>query len=575
MTTNQEGPRLWPAILILAMMGAGRLWSMLDPTQFFLGLLVAPLLANLFLVLWWLFASGGVPLLHRITVVLALMVTFAATAFVSAETFNAFGLILYALPLTACVWVGWLVVSFFLPWPVRHAILLVGIVASIGIFNMLRFDGTDGEFNADINWRWTPTIEAKTLSKLQSIEGKKQADIAAVTVNLQPGDWPAFRGPARDGVVPNTRIARDWSNNPPKLVWKRPVGPGWSSMTIVGEALFTQEQRDQEEVVLCYRASNGEEIWRHADPERFTEAVAGPGPRATPTFHNGRIFAQGAKGRLNCLDAGTGKRIWSRDVAADAGAKVPQWGFSSSPLVVQGVVTVFAGGEDGEKGVIGYNADTGEIAWVAGEGKHSYASTHHATLAGIEQILITSNHGVTSFEPKSGKILWTHAWPTSEFARIVQPVLLGDADLLVGTGMMLGTRRLHLEKNGDVLAAKEMWTTSKFKPYYNDLVVHEKHLYGFDGAFFIAAKLEDGKTTWRERGYGAGQVLLLRDQGLLLILTEKGEIALLNANPNQHEELARIDGIEGKTWNHPVLVRGRLYVRNGQEMACFEMPTQD
>jgi len=345
---------------------------------------------------------------------------------------------------------------------------------------------------------------------------------------------------------------------------------------VVGDRLYTQEQRGEQEVVVCYSADTGDEIWSHGDAVRFTEVVSGAGPRATPTFHEGKIYALGAKGVLNCLDAATGRPLWSRDIVADSGAKVPIWGFSASPLVARGVVTVFAGGPDG-KSVLGYQAASGELAWAAGEGQLSYGSPHLARLGGVEQVLMATDAGLTAFHPTTGDVLWRHGWPSGDgMARIVQPAILSDSDVLIGTGMKVGTRRLHVTRGDDGWADKEVWTTKAINPYFNDLVIHEGHLYGFDGIFFTCVSLEDGQGKWRERGYGGGQVLLLADQGLLLVLTEKtGEVALVRATPDELQELGRFKVIEGKAWNHPVVARGKLFVRNGEEMACFELKLED
>jgi outer membrane protein assembly factor BamB len=576
-TDSVTKPRLWPGLLILGLLGAARLWAISgdgSPTQFFVGLFLAPMAVLLLLILWWMFFSR-VSRLDKVAVIGTLVAAFGATALVSLDSFGIFGLVLYAVPFVEVVWVGLLLISVFLAWPIRRAVLLAGIVVSVGIFSLLRFNGTDGAFNADISWRWTPTAEANTMAKLKALDAEKKIEpvpTAVAKIELQPGDWPGFRGPDRDSVVHGSRIASDWTKTPPKLVWKRPVGPGWSSFAVVGDHLYTQEQRDGDEVVICYRASTGDEIWRHVDKQRFDEKIGGPGPRGTPTFHDGKIYAQGANGTVNCLDAATGKVIWSRDVVKDADAKVPMWGYASSPLVVKGVVTVFAGGEP-DKAVIAYNADTGEPVWSGGKGKLSYASTQAATVAGVEQLLFATEAGVTAFEPEKGTILWSHDWPSGGVVRIVQPVVLGDSDVVIGTGMGIGTRRIHVSKDGSNLTTKEVWTSTKFKPYYNDFVVYKDHAYGFDTNMFVCIRLEDGKSMWRERGYGSGQVLLLADQGLLLILSETGEVALVEANPEHRTELGRFEAIEKKTWNHPVLVRDRLYVRNGQEMACYELPT--
>jgi outer membrane protein assembly factor BamB len=466
--------------------------------------------------------------------------------------------------------VGWLVVSFFLSWPIRRAGLVVALLLTLGYYTLLRLEGLTGSFTPQMSWRWTPTAEDKLLAEIAS---RKQAEAAPAkgAVAVQPGDWPGFRGPDRDGRCAGVRLATDWAQHPPEKVWRHRIGPGWSSFAVVAGRLYTQEQRGENELVVCYDAASGAELWTHRDETRFYEFLGGAGPRATPTFHDGKLYALGANGHLNCLNPVTGEVVWTRDIAKDGGTKIPQWGFSSSPLVADGVVMVFAGGPD-SKGVLGYHATTGELAWSAGEGTGSYSSPHLAHLGGVEQVLMATDTGLTSLEPNSGKVLWKHDWDTKGVTRIVQPALVSESDVLIGTGMGVGTRRISVHHDGSSWAAdQEVWTKKTIKPYFNDLVVHEGHLYGFDDNFFTCVRLEDGKGCWRARGYGNGQVLLLADQGVLLVLSEEGEVALVATNPERHQELGRFKAIEGKTWNHPVVAHGKLYVRNGEEVACFQL----
>jgi outer membrane protein assembly factor BamB len=249
------------------------------------------------------------------------------------------------------------------------------------------------------------------------------------------------------------------------------------------------------------------------------------------------------------------------------------WGFSASPLVKDGLVTVFGGAEG--KAVVAYDAATGDLRWSGGDGLMSYASTHLASIDGVEQLLMATNDGLYSFDPASGKELWKHEWTSGDAARIVQPAIVEGNDVILGTGMGIGTRRIHVVRDGDAWTTQEVWTTKQFKPYFNDFVVYEGALYGFDGAIFSCVDAETGDVNWKERGYGSGQVLLLADQGLLLVLAETGEVALLEANAEELRELAKIPALAGKTWNHPVVAHGLLLVRNGEEMVCFELPVEE
>src|SRR6185503_11541432 len=211
---------------------------------------------------------------------------------------------------------------------------------------------------------------------------KAAAPSGPITAAKTQPEWPGFRGPRRDGIVRGARIKTDWSGSPPAQVWRRQVGPGWSSFAVAGDLMYTQEQRGEDEVVACYKASTGEPVWIHRDATRFWESNAGAGPRATPTLSNGRLYTFGATGIVNALDAGDGTVVWSRNAATDAKKKVPNWGFAGSPLVVGDVVVVAAGGA-----LVGYDRATGDPRWLGPSGGWGYSSPHLLTIDGVEQVV--------------------------------------------------------------------------------------------------------------------------------------------------------------------------------------------
>jgi hypothetical protein len=249
-----------------------------------------------------------------------------------------------------------------------------------------------------------------------------------------------------------------------------------------------------------------------------------------------------------------------------------QWGYASSPLIVHGLVAVFAGGPE-RQAIQTYDAVTGEKKWAAGEGIHSYCSPQRMTIDGVEQIVIVTEHGLTGIAPKVGEVLWEYVWDEG-IQRVLQPARIGESDFLIGTTFGKGARRVHVSRGKNGWSAEQVWQTKTFSPYFSDMVIHDNHLYGFDGAFLACVNLADGKRCWKERGYGAGQVLLLADQGALLVLTETGDIALVATDPAKLNELARVTALEGKTWNHPVIAHGRLYIRNDHWMACYRLKTE-
>jgi outer membrane protein assembly factor BamB len=271
---------------------------------------------------------------------------------------------------------------------------------------------------------------------------------------------------------------------------------------------------------------------------------------------------------MNALDAGNGAVMWSRNAGTDTGAKIPGWGFASSPLVVKDVVIVAASGR-----LVAYDLATGNPRWVRTTGGGGYSSPHLATIDGLAQILLLSGGGVTSVAPADGSLLWQHSW--MEGVSIVQPALAADGTVLIAGGDTMGgagIRRLAVAHGPAGWTVEERWTSRGLKPYYNDFVVHEGHAYGFDGTILACIDLEDGQRKWKGGRYGGGQLVVLADQDLLLVISEEGELALVSATPDKFTEVTRFKAIEGKTWNHPVIVGDVLLVRNGQEMAAFRLP---
>jgi outer membrane protein assembly factor BamB len=382
-----------------------------------------------------------------------------------------------------------------------------------------------------------------------------------------PTAWPGFRGPNRDGVVRGVQIETDWSQKPPAELWRRAIGPGWSSFAVNGDLVYTQEQRGDHEMVSCYRLTTGEPVWRHRDAVRFYESNGGPGPRGTPTLYDRRVYTFGATGILNALDAATGAVVWSRNAATETGVEIPGWGFASSPLVVGDVVIVAASGQ-----LAAYDVRTGKSRWMGAKGGAGYSSPHFARIGGIPQVLLLRGARTISVAPSDGTLLWEHT-SGQPAVSIVQPaVAAGDVLIAAGDAMGgMGMRRITVGHRTAGWTIQERWTSRGLKPYFNDFVVHEGHAYGFDGSIMSSINLENGERKWKGGRYGHGQLLLLPEQDLLLVLSEEGELALVAASPDKFTELARFKAIEGKTWNHPVLVGDVLLVRNGEEMAAFRL----
>jgi outer membrane protein assembly factor BamB len=600
--------RVWPGLVALLALGAARFGvkAVVPGFDGFSRGMTWGFWAMGAILVWWLLLSRA-RWFERLGGVAVVALGFFLAWQLQHPSMGAFWAFAY-LPQSVCLaLVAGAVAARGLHGAARWATIGGAILLTCLAWTLVRMDGVSGDHAATFGWRWAPSAEERLLARADrepaprasasatptapgpstppppaktaaAPRARPVAEASAPTAASVPADagptadWPGFRGPSRDGVVRGPRIATDWSSTPPVEVWRRAVGPGWSSISVHGDRIYTQEQRGDDEVVACYDAATGAPVWAHADKARFFETVGGPGPRGTPTLQGGRVYTLGATGILNALDADDGAVAWSRDAAGDGEAtpsmgggekrRVPDWGFSSSPLVIGDLVVVAVAGQ-----LVAYDLATGEKRWAGPAGGVSYSSPLLATIGGVPQVLLMSGAGLTSLSA-DGQRLWEHKWRGFP---IVQPALVGDDSLLVVAQGTSGTRRLAVARGADGWSVQERWTSPALKPYFNDFVVHGGHAYGFDGRILACIDLEKGERQWKGGRYGSGQLVLLPDQDLLLVLSEEGELALVRATPEGFTELSRTRAISGKTWNHPALVGDLLLVRNGAEMAAFRL----
>ena len=612
--TPRKPLRLWPGVVAVVMLWFARfVLPVIVPETTFFGVL-AGVFGGLIVLLWWLFFSRA-PWSDRLGALVLMVVGLLATSRLVHESIanGMMGMMLtiFAIPVLSLALVLGAVVGRQFSAAGRRASLATAIILGCGAFLLLRTGGITGDADSDFHLRWTPTPEERLLAEADdepptpvagsgaletpkeqpaspgsqaatqaapraaaatsdspaSARAERDAAKVSSTTPVAEAVWPGFRGPRRDGVIPGAQIETDWSRSPPRELWRRPVGPGWSSFAVRGNVLYTQEQRGDDEVVSAYDVTTGEPVWRHRDAVRFWESNGGAGPRATPTLSDDRVYSFGATGILNALDADTGALAWSRNVASDTDTNVPGWGFASSPLVVGDVVIVAAAGK-----LAAYDRATGSPHWIGPDGGWGYSSPHRITIDGVAQVLLLNGGGATSVAPADGKVLWEHRWSGGN---IVQPALTADGDVLIGSvdnaASGMGTRRIAVMHEGEGWTVEERWTSRGLKPSFNDSVVHKGYAFGFDGGILACIDLRDGTRTWKGGRYGHGQLVLLPDQDVLLVLSEDGELALVRATSDEFMELARFPAIEGKTWNHPALVGDVLLVRNGEEMAAFRL----
>jgi outer membrane protein assembly factor BamB len=307
----------------------------------------------------------------------------------------------------------------------------------------------------------------------------------------------------------------------------------------------------------------GRELWTSAWNARFKSGMGGDGPRSTPTWHDGRVYAFGGTGELRALDAATGQTLWRTDVLADARADNLEHGASASPLIVDNTVVVLAGGGNGQS-VIAYDRLSGQRVWSALDDRASYSSPMLVTIAGVRQILAFTAERLVGLSPENGTLLWEFSWN----ANISQPLITAPDRVFISSELDAAMVQLAAGPDG-TLTARELWRTNRMNNKFTSPVLHDGHIYGLDEAILSCIDAATGELKWKGGRYGYGQVMLA--SGHLIVLTEEGELALVRADPGAHQEITRFPAIEGRTWNHPAMSDGILLVRNIEEMAAFDL----
>lgn len=568
--------RVWIPLLLLPLMIAARFVpDMLrePPAKIWMVSAFGPLLVSLAILLWFCLVSRA-RWWERVLGVLGIVLLLVGLVAASDASFREAPFMVMTIPLTVggfalgALLFGWMLNQYRLWYCLAIAALLGGLCA------LLKTDGAWGNFKFGLSWRWEKTAEDRFLAeRSQDTPAPKEAIDDAAAQAFGSPQWPHLRGPDFAGAVHGLQFSDDWKAHPPQEMWRIAVGPAWSSFAVAHPFLVTQEQRGESEFVVCYNAETGKEVWAHAEAGRFFDSLGGLGPRATPTIHDGFIYALQADGKLLKLDPQTGDALWNINLCDVADIKPPMWGFSSSPIIHHGKVLVYAGSERGKEGhIFALNTTNGEAAWSTPAGKLSYASVQTIEILGATYLALLSELGLHLYKPDSGEVVLTYSWPHGGY-RALQPQVIDGDKILIPTGIGSGTRLVQATLKDDQLQLTELWTSLDMKPDYNDVVMHKGFIYGFDNNIFGCISLEDGKRRWKGGRYEKGQALLLADSDLIIVVSEPGELVLLRATPDKLQQLAKIPAMKAKTWNHPVVVGNRLYIRNPEEAICYELAT--
>jgi len=414
-----------------------------------------------------------------------------------------------------------------------------------------------------------------------------RVDLTTTTAN----DFPRFLGPGGKQHVEHVRLRPNWENYPPQLIWRQPIGAGWSAFAAVNGFAITMEQRGPQELVTCYDVETGELLWSHGIEARYQTVLGGIGPRATPTIHEGKVYANGATGVLRCLDGATGELLWqvdlleALDIPPEYDAKAVAYGRSNSPLVYDNMVVVPGGAgpktqkltEDATT-LVAFNKETGQLLWRGGHEQIGYASPVLTTLDGVRQVVSVNESSVSGHDALDGRELWKFPWPgsSSTESNNSQPVPLGDNRIFVSKAYGVGSAVFEVEQTpSGKWTAEVVWhEPTLLKTKFTNVVVDDGYIYGLSDGILECVEAATGRRMWKKGRFHQGQILGVGD--VLLVMDEtSGEVSMVDMTPRGYENLGTFAALESnKVWNHLALYGKHLLVRDAQTAACWELPTK-
>ena len=488
-------------------------------------------------------------------------------------------------PVTLFMWGLWLL--FF----AKQRLTGLFVLISLSVFSLLFYPNFKGSADFD---GFKPRFWSRNAKFVET------TDSQAVDIQTTgPLDFPQFLGPNRDARLKTIDLADSW-DSPPNQLWKIDIGEGWSGFSVVNGFAITQEQRGDQECVTCYDIKTGELKWINSQTRRHedTMAMGKAGPRATPTIHQGRVYATSATGVLDCLDGSNGELIWSVDVpslvdieqvesTSNLGLKYTEenstmaWGRSASPLIVGELVIAPAGGPNPLTSkktpttMIAFDKNTGEEKWRGGNKMVAYGSPRVAPVAGGTQILLSTEADAVGHDVATGEELWSHPWlgQSNGAANCSQVTVVDDGLFILSKGYSQGAELISVSQDsaGKWKAESLQKDPRLMKTKLTNPVIFQGHAYSLSDGYLECTEAKTFERKWKQRGrFGNGQILLVGDK--LLVHSESGTLFLVAADPSEYQQLAKTKTIKGICWNTICLYGDLLLVRSEIEAACYQLP---
>lgn len=377
-------------------------------------------------------------------------------------------------------------------------------------------------------------------------------------------DWPQFRGPNSNGISAEKGINKSWNQKPPKMLWKIPMSDGgYAGPSVANGKVFIMDHKDGQDIVRALDVNTGKDAWQYPYPD--TEPANHGYSQATPTVSGGRVYSLGRMGLLNCLDAKTGKKLWSRDIFAEFKGKMPRWNYAMSPFIDGNKLIMVPGGPDAA--VVALDKTTGKTIWQGGKSRQAeYATPIVATINGKRQYVVITTKDVIGLDVNTGAELWSASWPLQRGVHVPQPTVIGNS-VFVTAGYGLGCALIDVTSAG----ANMKWDNKEMQTHMASPIPVGNYVYGnTDPGDFICIDPSTGVTKWRQSGFEKGGVTMV--DGVILALDGKaGDLVMINPAPDAYHELGRFKPLGGQSWTAPVIANGRLIVRNTNQLACFDL----
>lgn len=381
-------------------------------------------------------------------------------------------------------------------------------------------------------------------------------------------EWPQWRGPNRDGISKETGLLKQWPTDGPPLAWKATgAGQGYSSLAIAGGRLYTMGLRANREHIIAFDVTTGKEVWATPHGSAFRND-RGDGPRGTPTVDGERLYALGGNGDLSCLDAQTGRIVWTMNVLRKFGGSNINWGISESPLVIGERVLVNAGGTDAS--IVALNKKDGSLIWKSQSDRAGYSSAIPIQVGGSTQVVFFTSRRAMGLDPNNGRLLWEYPRPANNVANVATPVARGNR-VFISSDYGTGGGLVEIKANGQGVTAQEVYFTREMRNHHSSSILISDYLYGFSSGILTAMRFDTGEVAWRDRSVGKGS--LVYADGHLYCLSENGVVGLVEATPETYREKGRfrIPQDSLPTWTHPVVAGGRLYLRDQETIYAYDV----